>query len=247
MKKLRRLDQYLVENELVVSRTQAQRFIRSGQVSVNGRVVTTASVKVQPEDDIEVTGKDRFVGRGGEKLEAALRQFEIDVTDLCCLDVGASTGGFTDCLLQRGVDHVTAIDVGHGQMVEVIRTDPRVTVIEKCNARSLQKNHFDRLFDLIVVDVSFISLLKLLDALVVQAKEEAMMILLVKPQFEVGSEGISAGGIVREEAKQIEAVEKVTQWFLNKLQWEVKGMIPCPLRGGDGNQEYLLWVSKSGK
>ncbi len=242
-----RLDRWLVGEGMVVSRAQAQRLIRDGKVSVDGKVAREAACKVNASSAVRIIEGERYVSRGGLKLEAALDQSKIQVSGCDCLDVGASTGGFTDCLLQRGAAQVTAVDVGHGQLDSRLSNDARVTMIEKCNVRNLGMMAFGRLFSVIVVDVSFISLEKILEPVMAQADREAWVILLVKPQFEVGPDRVGAGGIVRDAGIRQEALEKVRGLVDDALDWKVEGTMPSPVKGGEGNQEYLLWAKKSGR
>lgn len=242
-----RLDRWLVGQGMVVSRARAQRLIRQGQVTLGGEVVREPSRLVGDASLIRVTGEEPYVSRGGLKLEAALDHSGIDVRDCQGLDVGASTGGFTDCLLQRGAAQVTAVDVGHGQIDPRLRADARVRVVEKCNVRNLGPEAFGQLFSIIVVDVSFISLEKILEPVLAQADREAWLILLVKPQFEVGPDRVGPGGIVRDARIREEALEKVRRRVEVAHDWTVGGTMPCPVKGGDGNQEYLLWAKKSGR
>ena len=237
--KTMRLDVAMSDRELVSSRTQAQAAIERGEVRVNGTVRTKAGFKVTELDVIEVEAVPRYAGRGGFKLEAALDQFGIDPTGLECLDVGASTGGFTDCLLQRGAKDVTAIDVGSGQMIARLCSDPRVTLRENVNARYLASTDIRGPFDLVVIDVSFISLIYVLEPLShVLRSNTGHVIALIKPQFEVGRERVGAGGIVRNEQHRLEAVESVLA-SAARLGLTSLGVIPSPIPGGDGNEEFL--------
>ena len=196
----RRLDQELVQRGLFDSREKAQRAILAGQVRVNGQLWDKASAPCPPEAEVEIKGADKYVGRGGFKLEAALGHFGIDPAGLSCLDVGASTGGFTDCLLQRGAARVTAVDVGHGQLHWKLRQDPRVEVREGVNARFLTSEDFPELFPLAVMDLSFISLRKVIPAVLELLASNGRLCALIKPQFEAGPAQVGKGGIVREEA-----------------------------------------------
>ena len=185
----------------------------------------------------------RFVGRGGLKLEAALHEFQIDVTGLNCLDVGASTGGFTDCLLQNGAQHVVSIDVGHNQIDWRLRSDKRVEVREGVNARYLKPEDFEAEFDLIVMDVSFISATKIFPALVPLLKPDGRLILLIKPQFEVGRGEVGKGGIVRDPEQHKRVIEEVNR-AAKELGLCVRNVIESPLRGADGNVEFLALYEK---
>src|SRR2546423_56875 len=208
-----RVDKLLVERGLAESRTKAQAMVMAGVVLVNEQRINKPSDLVAPDAEIRVKGGDdpasRYVGRGGLKLEAALREFEINVEGFTCLDVGASTGGFTDCLLQHGARKVIAIDVGHNQIDWRLRTDARVEVREGLNARYLKTDDFQEKFPLVVMDVSFISATKIMPAIVPLLKETGLLITLIKPQFEVGRGEVGKGGIVREPEKHVRVVEEV--------------------------------------
>jgi len=218
----------------------------AGVVLVNEQRVEKASDQFVPDVEIRVKHADdptsRYVGRGGLKLEAALREFQIDVHGFVCLDVGASTGGFTDCLLQNGAAQVFAIDVGHNQIDWRLRNDPRVEVREGVNARYLEQQDFLVRFDLAVIDVSFISLIKILPSVVPLLKPHAKMVVLIKPQFEVGRGEVGSGGIVRDEAKRIKAVDNVKE-FASTLGLKTEKTIESPITGAEGNIEYLAHYS----
>lgn len=239
-----RLDLRLFELGLVRSREQAARRIRAGAVHVNGQVVTKPSRLVSNEAILKVTEPEKYVGRGGLKLEAALDAFETPVSGMLCLDVGASTGGFTDCLLQRGAARVIAIDVGHGQMVEPLRRDKRVEVYEGINARELVPRHFGCAFDLVVMDVSFIPLRLVLPAVVNQVKESGWLIALIKPQFELSSEQRNRQGVVKNSKSHDQVVEAIANWFKQQNEWDVQGVIDSPVLGGNGNKEFLICARK---
>ena len=241
-----RIDKLLVERGLAESRTKAQAMVMAGVVLVNEQRVEKASDQFVPDVEIRVKHADdptsRYVGRGGLKLEAALREFQIDVHGFVCLDVGASTGGFTDCLLQNGAAKVFAIDVGHNQIDWRLRNDPRVEVREGVNARYLEQQDFLVRFDLAVIDVSFISLIKILPSVVPLLKPHAKMVVLIKPQFEVGRGEVGSGGIVRDEAKRIKAVDNVKE-FASTLGLKTEKTIESPITGAEGNIEYLAHYS----
>lgn len=240
--KRERIDKLLVERGLASSRTRAQALVMAGIVLVNEQRVAKPSEMFAPDAAIRVRGADdpaaRYVGRGGVKLEAALREFKLDVTGFVCLDVGASTGGFTDCLLQHGARRVVAVDVGHNQLDYRLRTNPHVEAREGVNARYLQPNDFAERFDLIVMDVSFISATKVLPALVPLLNENGCIILLIKPQFEVGRGEVGKGGLVTDAAQHARVVEAVNGAALD-LGLKVSGVIASPIRGADGNCEFL--------
>ena len=237
-----RIDKLLVDLGLAESRTKAQAMIMSGVVLVNEQRVDKPSQLFDTNSSVRVKGGDdpasRYVGRGGLKLEAALREFQIDATGLACLDVGASTGGFTDCLLQHGAKKVVALDVGHNQIDRRLRNNPRVEVREGVNARYLQPEDFEQKFDLIVMDVSFISVTKVLPAILSLVSPSGSIITLIKPQFEVGRGQVGSGGIVRDESKRLRAVEEVNQAAIS-LGLKVVNVIESPIQGTEGNIEYL--------
>lgn len=238
-----RLDQHLHEAGLFDSREKAQRAILAGQVTVGGRIADKPGSKVSPESEIMITGRDRYVGRGGHKLEGALTGFGIDPTGLSCLDLGSSTGGFTDCLLQHWASHVTAVDVGRGQLAWSLRQDPRVEVREGINARYLNSSDFDRCFDLIVGDLSFISLTKILPAAFELLHPEGVMIVLIKPQFELARADIGKGGIVRDPVVRQRAVEAIRTWVVNAGH-RFDNVIESPLPGTSGNIEFLALLRR---
>jgi len=194
---------------------------------------------VLPEAPIRVAARERYVSRGGLKLEAALDFFKIVPSGWRCLDIGASTGGFTDCLLQRGATHVVAVDVGHNQMAWKIRSDPRVTAIEGVNARFLTADQVGMDFDLAVADLSFISLTLVLDSFLKLLRRNSEAIVLIKPQFELDPQRVGKGGIVRQETDRLAAVAKIEDFVVHQLGREWRGVIPSPTLGTKGNQEYL--------
>jgi 23S rRNA (cytidine1920-2'-O)/16S rRNA (cytidine1409-2'-O)-methyltransferase len=244
--KRERIDKLLVERGLAESRTKAQAMVMAGVVLVNEQRVEKSSEQISPDSQIRIKRADdptsRYVGRGGLKLEAALREFQIDARGLVCLDVGASTGGFTDCLLQNGAAKVFAIDVGHNQLDWRLRTDPRVEVREGVNARYLDPQDFSLNFDLAVVDVSFISVTKILAALLPLLKPDADLVILIKPQFEVGRGEVGSGGVVRDKEKRIKAVANI-HGFARSLGLDLKGTMESPITGAEGNIEYLAHYS----
>ncbi len=245
--KRERIDKLLVERGLAESRAKAQAMVMAGIVLVNEQRVAKPSELIAPEARVRIKGADdptaRYVGRGGLKLEAALNEFKVDVENLSCLDVGASTGGFTDCLLQRGALRVVTIDVGHNQLDWRLRKDSRVDVREGVNARYLKPEDFDYKFDLAVMDVSFISATKIMPAIVPLLTNAGRMILLIKPQFEVGRGEVGSGGIVRDAAKHARVVDEVNR-AATELGLRVRGVIESPIRGGDGNIEFLSLYEK---
>jgi 23S rRNA (cytidine1920-2'-O)/16S rRNA (cytidine1409-2'-O)-methyltransferase len=243
--KSRRLDVELVERGLAESREQAQRLILAGEVWVEGQRWDKASKPCAASANIEVRGAERYVSRGGFKLEGALKGFELDVTGLRCLDVGASTGGFTDCLLQHGAREVVAVDVGHGQLHWKLRQDKRVRVYEGVNARDLSCLTDEKLepFDLAVADVSFISLRLVLPPAFDLLGYGGRVCALIKPQFEAGREEVGKGGIVRDTAVREKVVRNLVAWS-GDFPVESKGVIPSPIAGRDGNEEFLWLLQK---
>jgi 23S rRNA (cytidine1920-2'-O)/16S rRNA (cytidine1409-2'-O)-methyltransferase len=235
-----RLDRLLVLRGLAPTREKAQAMILAGVVSVDGRRVEKAGMPVEEAADVGVSGPPHpYVSRGGMKLEAALDHFRIDPSGLVCLDVGASTGGFTDCLLQRGAAKVYAVDVGYGQLDAKLRGDPRVVVREKVNARSLSKDDVPEPVALAVIDVSFISARLILPAVVPLVAKGGAVVVLVKPQFEAGRSEVGRGGIVRSEDVRRRVVSEIANAGAG-LGLEPLGSIRSPIRGAHGNEEFLL-------
>ncbi len=239
----RRLDTELVRRGLVVSREQAQAEIESGRVLVRGAVADKAARMVAPDEPVAVVGPPpRFVSRGGEKLDAALTRFELDVTGWRVLDAGASTGGFTDCLLQRGAAQVLAVDVGHGQLSDRLRRHPQVVVRERSNVRALVVDDIGGWVDAVVADLSFISLRTVLPALVGVTRPGGTLVILVKPQFEAGRAEVSRGrGVVRDPAVWSRVLDEVGT-AVRATGATIMGCMPSPITGADGNVEFLLHV-----
>lgn len=233
-----RLDVLLVQRGLCASREKAQRLIMAGAVFSGGTRLDKASLAVSGDAPLEVREADRYVGRGGHKLKGALARFAIDPSGLVCLDVGASTGGFTDCLLQHGAAKVYALDVGHGQLDWKIRSDPRVVVMEHCNARHLQPGDLPEKVNLIVADVSFISLTLVLPPVAAVLTDGGMIVALIKPQFELSRAEVGRGGVVRDDAARGKAVDKIRD-FAASLGWAWGGVTDSPITGADGNREFL--------
>jgi len=236
-----RLDLALVERGLCATREKAQREIMAGQVLVDGLKADKPGTKVLAGQIVELTARERFVGRGGLKIEAALEAFSVDPSGRICADIGASTGGFTDCLLQRGAALVHAIDVGHGQLDWRIRQDPRVRVREGLNARYLTGEDLTPAPSLVVADVSFISLTLIFPPIFALLPTEAEMVVLIKPQFELGRDEVGRGGIVRDEESRLAAVEKIRR-FIESSGHQWCGLIPSPITGRDGNVEFLAHI-----
>jgi 23S rRNA (cytidine1920-2'-O)/16S rRNA (cytidine1409-2'-O)-methyltransferase len=231
----------MVRRGLVTSRTEAHQLIEAGAVTVDGAPALKASRQVDAGVAVAVAGpRRRFVSRGGDKLDAALAAFSIDVTGLCVLDAGASTGGFTDCALQHGAAQVVAVDVGYGQLHERVRTDPRVVAVDRCNVRSLDADIAGAPFDLVVADLSFISLTKVVEPLLSVCRPRAGLVLLVKPQFEAGRQEVSRGkGIITDPAVRERTLLEVTGAF-EAAGAAALGSIVSPILGAEGNAEYLL-------
>jgi len=247
--KRERIDKLLVERGLADSRTKAQALVMAGVVLVNEKRIEKPSQEFLPTDKIRIKGKSdeiKYVGRGGLKLENALHAFHIQPHEYVCLDVGASTGGFTDCLLQHGAQKVVTVDVGTNQLVWKLRNDPRVEVRENVNARYLKSEDFSEKFDLIVMDVSFISVTKILSALKDLLAENGQIIVLIKPQFEVGKGEVGKGGIVKETEKHAAVVERINA-FAAEIGLINKGLIDSPILGADGNKEFLGLYCKNFK
>jgi len=245
--KRERVDKLLVERGVAESRTKAQAMVMAGVVLVNEQRVNKPSDLVAPDAQIRVKGGDdpasRYVGRGGLKLEAALREFLINVEGLTCLDVGASTGGFTDCLLQHGACKVISIDVGQNQIDWRLRTDRRVEVREGTNARYLKPDDFSTRFELVVMDASFISATKIMPAIVPLLTDTGQLITLIKPQFEVGRGEVGKGGIVRDSQKHARVIDEVNR-AAQDLGLQVRNVIESPIQGADGNVEFLALYEK---
>ena len=244
-----RLDKLLLERKLVPSRERAQALVLAGKVLVNGQKIDKSGTLIDESSEIRLLGDDlKYVGRGGLKLERALEHWKIDVHDCVCLDVGASTGGFTDCLLQHGAARVIAIDTGQGQIAFRLRTDPRVRLLEKTNARYLTREQLGEEVGLIAMDVSFISATLVLPAVISAAFPEDInkrtgrgLIVLVKPQFEVGRDFVGKGGIVRDPIAQEQAVQKIRA-AVQSLGGNSIDVIESPILGAEGNREFLLYA-----
>jgi 23S rRNA (cytidine1920-2'-O)/16S rRNA (cytidine1409-2'-O)-methyltransferase len=241
-----RLDVLLVEQGLISSRERAARRIMAGEVLVDGQRVDKVGALVAPTVFIELVGRQRFVSRGGDKLAHALDHFGIEVKGQVCVDVGASTGGFTDCLLQRGAVRVYAVDVGTAQLDAKLRADERVVVMENSNARTLDRRLFDEPPSLAVVDVAFISLEKVLPAVFGVLASRGQAVALVKPQFEVGRGAVGKGGVVRDPVQHRAVIGRLARYAILR-GWHVLGVTPSPLRGPKGNREFFLYLSTHGR
>jgi 23S rRNA (cytidine1920-2'-O)/16S rRNA (cytidine1409-2'-O)-methyltransferase len=245
---LPRLDKALVERGFFHSREKAQRAILAGQVRVRGQVARKPSDPVRPDDEITIAETERYVSRGGHKLEHGLNSFSLDVQGLTVIDLGASTGGFTDCLLQHGAERVYAVDVGHGQLAWKLRRDPRVVVMERTNARNLVPAGFPKSFtgaDLVVADCSFISLKMILPPAVALLRACGRILALVKPQFEAGkAEADKGAGVITDPAIHERVITELKEFVrkMGGLRW--KGQTPSPLLGPAGNKEFLVLLEK---
>jgi len=242
MKSLR-LDQLLVQRGLAESREKAQRLILAGKVRVDGHAAAKPGHTVTADVQVAVEQPERFVSRGGEKLEAAFAHWTLDVSGETCLDIGASTGGFTDCLLQHGARLVYAVDVGHGQLHERLRTDPRVRAMDRVNARQLDASLFDPPPSFATIDASFISLTLLLPAVTQVLTERARLVTLIKPQFEAGRADVGRGGVVRDPEVHQRVVDEVRAAGASH-GWQWVGVIESPLRGPAGNVEFLAYWTR---
>jgi 23S rRNA (cytidine1920-2'-O)/16S rRNA (cytidine1409-2'-O)-methyltransferase len=242
-----RLDQALVDRGLAETRSKAQALVLAGQVFSGERRLEKAGQTIAPDLPIEVRAPAvPYVSRGGVKLAHALDHFGIDPKGAVALDVGASTGGFTDVLLRRGAARVYAVDVGHGQLDWRLRNDPRVVALEKLNARYLSREHVAAPVDLVTCDVSFISLELVLPAAFALAGPDALLIALIKPQFEVGKDQVGKGGVVRDPALHEAVCARISRWLAAQPGWGVQGVIASPITGPKGNREFLIAAARSG-
>lgn len=243
----KRLDVILVERNLFPSREKARTAIMTGRIIIHGNKETKAGTMVSEDAEIQVIGNDLpYVSRGGLKLEKAVKQFALDFNDKVVLDIGASTGGFTDCSLQNGAKRVYAVDVGYGQLAWSLRSDDRVVVLEKVNARYLTEEQVPEQADFIVMDASFISLKKLIPHLIPFLKEDGFFVSLIKPQFEAGKEKVGKKGVVRDLAVHIEVIEDLLGFF-EEQQLIVDRLTFSPIKGPEGNREYLVLLRKTGE
>jgi 23S rRNA (cytidine1920-2'-O)/16S rRNA (cytidine1409-2'-O)-methyltransferase len=240
-----RLDQALVERGLCDSRERAKRLILAGQVRVNAQTARKPSDAVKPGDELTLDAPEKFVSRGGHKLEHALEQFQLDVTGLTALDLGASTGGFTDCLLQRGAGKVYAVDVGQGQLAWKLRSDQRVFVMEKTNARHLKPEQFPAPADLAVIDCSFISLKKILPPAIPLLKDTGKIVALIKPQFEAGKAEADKGrGVITDDAVHQRVIRELQEFVAAQAGLCWRAVVESPLLGPAGNKEFLVLIEK---
>src|SRR6476620_8991166 len=243
MPKKLRLDQLLVGRGLFPSREQARRAILAGEISVATRVVDKPSELLDEQTAIDVKPARKYVGRGALKLESALEYLHINLLGKTGLDIGASTGGFTDCMLQRGAEKIYAVDVGYGQLDWKLRNDPRVIVLEKTNARFLTRDQVQELVDICVIDVSFISLTLILPNAFDLLKPDGTILALIKPQFELQRSDVGKGGIVRDPRLHQKAQDKIVA-FVNDLGHVIAGIAPAAIKGADGNQEFFACIRK---
>lgn len=240
-----RIDVLVLERGLAPSRERARALILAGRVLVNEQKVDKPGAQVAADAQLRLLGEDlRYVSRGGLKLEAALEHWQIDVRERACVDVGTSTGGFTDCLLQRGARKVTCVDTGFGQIAMKLRSDPRVHLMERTNARLLEPGSLGAEATLLVMDVSFISATLLIEPVLAAAPGLRELVVLVKPQFEAGREHVGKGGIVRDPAAHQLAIDKVAA-SVAAAGGEVAGSLPSPITGAEGNQEFLLYARRN--
>jgi len=237
-----RLDKVIKQRRLIRSRSRAQRMIEAGRVKVDGHVITRPGHPIDTEAEIEILAFEKYVSRGGEKLEAALEQFRIDPRGKVCLDVGASTGGFTDCLLQHGASKVYAVDIGHDQLHPSLRRDDRVVVREGLNARYLEPQDIAEPIDLVVIDVSFVSLKLVLPPLAEILAPTGEIVALVKPQFEVGKEKLPNDGVVKKEADRDTVLRDLRVFTEVETSWRVAGEMTSPIQGEKGNVEFFLHI-----
>lgn len=236
-----RADQHLVNFGLAATRSQAQALIKAGEVFLGETQIEKASAQIASDSVLTVKAPlHPWVSRGGQKLAAALAYFQLSPAGLIAIDIGASTGGFTDVLLAHGAAKVYALDVGNGQLVEKLQRDSRVVQMDGVNARYLARDHLPESPNVIVCDASFISLILVLPAALQLATPDAWLVALIKPQFEVGKENIGKGGIVRDEKLHAAVCEKIQNWLENEMAWQVIGIMPSPITGTDGNHEFLI-------
>lgn len=241
----RRADQLLVERGLAESRARAQALILAGLVYAGDRRIDKAGDQIAAEAALMVKGRDHpWVSRGGVKLAHALDHFAIEISGRIALDIGASTGGFTDVLLDRDARRVYAVDVGHGQLAWKLRQDPRVVVHERLNARSLSREHVPEAVDIITCDASFIGLATVLPAPLALAAQRALLVALVKPQFEAGRDHVGKGGVVRDPAIHVAVCDRAAAWIAIQPGWAVKGIVESPILGPEGNREFFLYARR---
>ncbi len=237
-----RADVFLVQKGLAPSRRKAQELIQSGKVTADGKTVAKPSEELSENSEVLCESGCEFVGRGGYKLQAALDAFQIDVSGLIAADIGASTGGFCDCMLQKGVKKIYAVDVGHDQLAPSIKSDPRIVSMEGVNAKELDKNLFEDPIDFLTADLSFISVTILFDKFREVLKDDAGAVILIKPQFEAGKNNIKKNGIVKDPKIHVNVIKTVTE-SAQKSGFSIWGLMPSPITGGGGNREFLLYLN----
>lgn len=238
----KRLDSYLFDYGFVKSRNVAKTMVLNGDITVNGKVCKKPSFLVCDGDDVKVIGDmPKYVGRGGLKLEKALFEFDIDLNGKICIDIGASTGGFTDCMLQNGALSVFAVDVGTNQLADTLRSDNRVKCMENTDVRSLEKSDFDCVIDFAAADVSFISISLILSSMRRIVSDDGCAVVLIKPQFEAGKSNIGKNGIVKDRKIHADVIEKCIAYAEN-ADFDIQRIIPSPITGTSGNIEYLMWL-----
>jgi 23S rRNA (cytidine1920-2'-O)/16S rRNA (cytidine1409-2'-O)-methyltransferase len=237
----KRVDLFVVERGLAPSRQRAQALIMAGKVRVNGLAVDKPGTLIDPYSDVQIEADHPFVSRGGLKLQEALRVLKMDLADRVCLDVGASTGGFTDCLLQKGARLVFAVDVGYGQLAWALRQDPRVVVMERTNIRNMAADALPCPVDLVTIDVSFISLKIVVPAVLKYLKDTGSILALIKPQFEVGKGKVGKGGVVRDPAQHQEVIDRLFDFFRDS-GLRPGPVIPSPVPGPKGNREFMIYL-----
>lgn len=240
-----RLDKVIQQRRIIRSRSRAQRMIEAGRVTVDGRVLVRPGQPIDSQAVIEIASYEQYVGRGGEKLAAALSAFQIDPSHCVCLDVGASTGGFTDCLLQHGASKVYAVDVGHGQLHPRLRAHPSVVVLEGINARYLEPRDIGEPVQIVTIDVSFISLRLVLPPLDAILSSVGDIVALAKPQFEAGKEAVPDDGVIRDAAVRQHALDELVAFIEGKTPYSVAARLDSPLRGGKGNVEVFLHMARA--
>lgn len=247
MIKKERIDKILVERGIVTSRERARALIMGGKVLVNGQLVDKAGLRIRIDSEIKLCGQNnKYVSRGGLKLESALKAFRVNPKDKIVLDVGASTGGFTDCILQHGAQKVYAVDVGYGQLSWKLRNDPRVVNLERRNVRYLKKEEIGEDIDLVLIDTSFISIEKFLSHILDFLKEGGEILCLIKPQFEVGKGEVGKGGVVKDPILHKKVIERISK-FSEDLGLKVIGVVESPLLGPKGNKEFFIYLRKGEK
>ncbi|MCF8009724.1 MAG: TlyA family RNA methyltransferase [Clostridiales bacterium] len=243
--KKERLDLLLVSRGFALTREKARAFIMAGQVKVDDQKIDKPGKTVPCSAKLEMLERQRYVSRGGKKLEKALISFNIDLTNSVVLDVGASTGGFTDCILQNGARKVYAVDVGYGQLDWSLRNDPRVKVMERTNIRRMERSMLNEIPDFAVIDVSFISLTIILPTIKMLTAEDASVVALIKPQFEAGQSNVGNKGVVRDSSVHVDVLNKIINAVESEREWGIIGLDYSPIKGPEGNIEYIIYFTKN--